>query len=166
MNKKAEAFQAYLEKAGIEAFEMEDMHDDELHTIIFRTFIEAEGAKLPMIFVLDDTIYGSIRVLVAPKVLKETNEKALYQLINEYNRMYKSFKYCIDEEGALLLDVCYISDEEVNGEIVSALFDVIIQHMEEAYKKSCRPFGTKRCPERVASLARSSFYMNEALSEI
>ena len=49
--------------------------------------------------------------------------------------MYKSFKYCIDEEGALLLDVCYISDEEVNGEIVSALFDVIIQHMEEAYKK-------------------------------
>lgn len=92
MNKKAEAFQAYLEKAGIEAFEMEDMHDDELHTIIFRTFIEAEGAKLPMIFVLDDTIYGSIRVLVAPKVLKETNEKALYQLINEYNRMYKSFK--------------------------------------------------------------------------
>lgn len=49
MNKKAEAFQAYLEKAGIEAFEMEDMHDDELHTIIFRTFIEAEGAKLPMI---------------------------------------------------------------------------------------------------------------------
>lgn len=134
MNKKAEAFQAYLEKAGIEAFEMEDMHDDELHTIIFRTFIEAEGAKLPMIFVLDDTIYGSIRVLVAPKVLKETNEKALYQLINEYNRMYK-FKYCIDEEGALLLDVCYISDEEVNGEIVSALFDVIIQHMEEAYKK-------------------------------
>lgn len=135
MNKKAEAFQAYLEKAGIEAFEIEDMHDDELHTIIFRTFIEAEGAKLPMIFVLDDTIYGSIRVLVAPKVLKETNEKALYQLINEYNRMYKSFKYCIDEEGALLLDVCYISDEEVNGEIVSALFDVIIQHMEEAYKK-------------------------------
>lgn len=135
MNKKAEAFQAYLEKAGIEAFEMEDMHDDELHTIIFRTFIEAEGAKLPMIFVLDDTIYGSIRVLVAPKVLKETNEKALYQLINEYNRMYKSFKYYIDEEGALLLDVCYISDEEVNGEIVSALFDVIIQHMEEAYKK-------------------------------
>ena len=135
MNKKAEAFQAYLEKAGIEAFEMEDMHDDELHTIIFRTFIEAEGAKLPMIFVLDDTIYGSIRVLVAPKVLKETNEKALYQLINEYNRMYKSFKYCIDEEVALLLDVCYISDEEVNGEIVSALFDVIIQHMEEAYKK-------------------------------
>lgn len=135
MNKKAEAFQAYLEKAGIEAFEMEDMHDDELHTIIFRTFIEAEGAKLPMIFVLDDTIYGSIRVLVAPKVLKETNEKALYQLINEYNRMYTSFKYCIDEEGALLLDVCYISDEEVNGEIVSALFDVIIQHMEEAYKK-------------------------------
>ena len=87
MNKKAKAFRTYLKKAGIEAFEMEDMHDDELHTVIFRTFIEAQGTKLPLIFVLDDTLYGSIRVLIAPKVLKDGNEIAVYQLINEYNRL-------------------------------------------------------------------------------
>lgn len=45
MNKKAKAFRTYLKKAGIEAFEMEDMHDDELHTVIFRTFIEAQGTN-------------------------------------------------------------------------------------------------------------------------
>lgn len=134
MNKKAKAFRTYLKKAGIEAFEMEDMHDDELHTVIFRTFIEAQGTKLPLIFVLDDTLYGSIRVLIAPKVLKEGNEMAVYQLINEYNRTYKSFKYCIDEEGALLLDMCYISNDDVDGDILSVLFDVIIQHLEESYR--------------------------------
>lgn len=134
MNKKAKAFRTYLKKAGIEAFEMEDMHDDELHTVIFRTFIEAQGTKLPLIFVLDDTLYGSIRVLIAPKVLKDGNEMAVYQLINEYNRTYKSFKYCIDEEGALLLDMCYISNDDVDGDILSILFDVIIQHLEESYR--------------------------------
>ncbi len=134
MNKKAKAFRTYLKKAGIEAFEMEDMHDDELHTVIFRTFIEAQGTKLPLIFVLDDTLYGSIRVLIAPKVLKDGNEIAVYQLINEYNRTYKSFKYCIDEEGALLLDMCYISNDDVDGDILSVLFDVIIQHLEESYR--------------------------------
>lgn len=134
MNKKAKAFRTYLKKAGIEAFEMEDMHDDELHTVIFRTFIEAQGMKLPLIFVLDDTLYGSIRVLIAPKVLKDGNEIAVYQLINEYNRTYKSFKYCIDEEGALLLDMCYISNDDVDGDILSVLFDVIIQHLEESYR--------------------------------
>jgi len=134
MNKKAKAFRTYLKKAGIEAFEMKDMHDDELHTVIFRTFIEAQGTKLPLIFVLDDTLYGSIRVLIAPKVLKDGNEMAVYQLINEYNRTYKSFKYCIDEEGALLLDMCYISNDDVDGDILSVLFDVIIQHLEESYR--------------------------------
>ena len=134
MNKKAKAFRTYLKKAGIEAFEMEDMHDDELHTVIFRTFIEAQGTKLPLIFVLDDTLYGSIRVLIAPKVLKDGNEMAVYQLINEYNRTYKSFKYCIDEEGALLLELCYISTADVDGDILSVLFDVIIQHLEESYR--------------------------------
>lgn len=134
MNKKAKAFRTYLKKAGIEAFEMEDMHDDELHTVIFRTFIEAQGTKLPLIFVLDDILYGSIRVLIAPKVLKDGNEMAVYQLINEYNRTYKSFKYCIDEEGALLLDMCYISNDDVDGDILSVLFDVIIQHLEESYR--------------------------------
>lgn len=134
MNKKAKAFRTYLKKAGIEAFEMEDMHDDELHTVIFRTFIEAQGTKLPLIFVLDDTLYGSIRVLIAPKVLKDGNEMAVYQLINEYNRTYKSFKYCIDEEGALLLDMCYINNDDVDGDILSVLFDVIIQHLEESYR--------------------------------
>ena len=134
MNKKAKAFRTYLKKAGIEAFEMEDMHDDELHTVSYRTFIEAQGTKLPLIFVLDDTLYGSIRVLIAPKVLKDGNEMAVYQLINEYNRTYKSFKYCIDEEGALLLDMCYISNDDVDGDILSILFDVIIQHLEESYR--------------------------------
>lgn len=142
MNKKAKAFRTYLKKAGIEAFEMEDMHDDELHTVIFRTFIEAQGTKLPLIFVLDDTLYGSIRVLIAPKVLKDGNEMAVYQLINEYNRTYKSFKYCIDEEGALLLDMCYISNDDVDGDILSVLFDVIIQHLEESYRPLIRLFGT------------------------
>ena len=134
MNKKAEAFRKYLKKSGIKSFMMDDMHDRRLNTVIFRTFIEAQGTELPLVLVLDDTLYSTIRVLIAPKVLKNGNETAVYNLINEYNRTYKSFKYCIDEEGALLLDMCYISNDDVDGDILSVLFDVIIQHLEESYR--------------------------------
>lgn len=41
MNKKAEAFRKYLKKSGIKSFMMDDMHDRQLNTVIFRTFIEA-----------------------------------------------------------------------------------------------------------------------------
>ena len=127
MNKKAEAFRKYLKKSGIKSFMMDDMHDRRLNTVIFRTFIEAQGTELPLVLVLDDTLYSTIRVLVAPKVLKNGNETAVYNLINEYNRTYKSFKYCVDEEGALILDVCYIGDDVADGEIISVLFSLIIR---------------------------------------
>ena len=57
---------------------MDDMHDRRLNTVIFRTFIEAQGTELPLVLVLDDTLYSTIRVLVAPKVLKNGNETAVY----------------------------------------------------------------------------------------
>ena len=138
MNKKAEAFRKYLKKSGIMSFMMDDMHDRQLNTVIFRTFIEAQGTELPLVLVLDDTLYSTIRVLVAPKVLKNGNETAVYNLINEYNRTYKSFKYCVDEEGALILDVCYISDDVADGEIISVLFSLIIEHLEESYGQIMR----------------------------
>ena len=53
MNKKAEAFRKYLKKSGIKSFMMDDMHDRRLNTVIFRTFIEAQGTELPLVLVLD-----------------------------------------------------------------------------------------------------------------
>ena len=55
--------------------------------------------------------------------------------MNEYNLTYKSFKYFTDNDGSLILDTCLIlPTDDVNGEVVYALYRNIIQHLESAYK--------------------------------
>lgn len=77
-----------------------------------------------------------IRVLVAPKVLHDDNEAAVLKLLNTYNKQYKSFKYHIDDEGNLILDTCVLlKDDEVGGDLIYAMFDVIIRHLGESYKE-------------------------------
>ena len=79
---------------------------------------------------------SDLRVLVAPKVLHDDNEAAVLKLLNTYNKQYKSFKYYIDDEGNLILDTCVLlKDDEVDGDLIYAMFDVIIRHLGESYKE-------------------------------
>ncbi len=136
MNKKAEQFQAYLKEKDIENVFTVEEREDELHTVLFRSQIDVDGNKLPTVVIFDDSIYGVVRVLVAPKALTEKNELAVMKAANGYNKQYKPLKYFFDDEGALLLDIPLISTEsEPIGDMVYAMFDVIIRHLNEAYKE-------------------------------
>lgn len=135
MNKKAENFKAFLDEHQIQDFTMDVPENDSLHTVIFRSNLTINGTSIPTVFILDDSIYGMIRVFIAPNALNGKNLESLSQLMNEYNLTYKSFKYFTDNEGSLILDTCLIlPTNEVNGEVVYALYRNIIQHLEEAYK--------------------------------
>ena len=135
MNKKAENFKAFLDEHEIQDFTMDIPENDTLHTVIFRSNLTINGTNIPTIFILDDSIYSMIRVFIAPNALNDKNAERLSQLINDYNLTYKSFKYFTDNDGSLILDTCLIlPTDEVNGEVVYALYRNIIQHLEEAYK--------------------------------
>ena len=136
MNKKAEQFQTYLKEKDLENVFTVEEREDEQHTVLFRSQIDVEGNKLPTVVIFDDSIYGVLRVLVVPKALKEENELALMKLANGYNKRYKALKYYFDDAGALLLDVTLLSVEgERTGDMVYAMFDVMIRHLNEAYKE-------------------------------
>ena len=139
MNKKAEQFQEYLKEKELEnVFTLEE-REDELHTALFRSQIDIEGNKLPTVVIFDDSLYGVVRVLVAPKALTEENALAVMKLANGYNKRYKALKYYFDDAGALFLDVAILSVEgERTGDMVYAMFDVIIRHLSEAYKEIMR----------------------------
>lgn len=139
MNKKAEQFQEYLKEKELEnVFTLEE-RADELHTALFRSQIDIEGNKLPTVVIFDDSLYGVVRVLVAPKALTEENALAVMKLANGYNKRYKALKYYFDDAGALLLDVAILSVEgERTGDMVYAMFDVMIRHLNEAYKEIMR----------------------------
>lgn len=135
MNKKAELFQAYLKEKDIHAFTVEDIPDDPLHTAVFRSHIEAGGAELPALVILDSSIYCMIRVLVAPKALRDDNRLALMELMDGYNRRYKAFKYYTDREGNLVLDACVLfKNGEADGDMIYTVFGVLIPHLNEAYR--------------------------------
>ena len=135
MNKKAELFKQYLEERQIDSFLIDDNKQDELHTVIFRSHIDIQGSKLPTIVVLDDSIYGMIRLLVASNAVHDGNEAAVLKFINNYNKRFKSFKYYIDDDGDLIMDTCLLlKDDEADGEMIYAMFNVIIDHLTESYQ--------------------------------
>ena len=135
MNKKAELFKQYLEERKIDSFLIDDDKQDELHTVIFRSHIDIQGSKLPTIVVLDDSIYGMIRLLVASNAVHDGNEAAVLKFINNYNKLFKSFKYYIDDDGDLIMDICLLlKDDEADGEMIYAMFNVIIDHLTESYQ--------------------------------
>ncbi len=135
MNKKAELFNEYLKKNKIDVFTQEELKDDQINTVVFRSRLDVEGNMLPMMVALDDSIYAIIRVQVASKVLHDDNESAVQKLLNEYNRQYKIFKYYITENGDLVLDTCLaFRQDELDAELLYSMFDVLIHHLTESYK--------------------------------
>lgn len=142
MNKKAELFKTYLDARQIDSFLIDDSKQDELNTVIFRSHIDIQGHQLPTIVVLDDSIYGMIRLLVATNAVHDGNEAAVLKYINNYNKLFKSFKYYIDDDGDLIMDTCVLmKDDEADGEMIYAMFNVIIDHLTESYPDILKTIG-------------------------
>ena len=137
MNQKAEIFLNYLDEKKIEnVFAIEEMPNDDWESSIFRSNIDIGGNKLPVGVILDNSIYGMIRIRIAPNARTDENELAVLRVVNEYNKKYKSFKYYFDDKGSLVLDICILSAEgERLGDLIYAMFDVIINHLNESYKE-------------------------------
>lgn len=135
MNKKAESFKSYLDNAKVDVFAVEEIADDALNTVVFRSHLDIGGNQLPTIVILDDSIYAMIRVLVAPKVESEEALEKVRVLLNDFNKQYKSFKYYLDNDNAIVLDTCLLTEgEKINGDLVYAMFEVLINHLNESYK--------------------------------
>ena len=135
MNKKAELFKAFLDEKKIPAFQMREVPEDKLNTVVFSSFIAVEGERLETLVILDSSIYGMIRVRVANAALKEGNEVAMEKAVNELNAKYKVFKYYFAADGTLILDACIPARVgEVDCEMIFTILDVIVKHLEEEYK--------------------------------
>ena len=135
MNKKAQIFQEYLQEKNITCFQVQEVPDDALNTVVFRSSIEAEGQQLPTLVITDSSIYTMIRVRVANAALKEGNETELLKAIGKLNSHYKIFKYYFAEDGALILDSYLLEKpEELDGDMVYTVLDIIVKHLLAEYK--------------------------------
>lgn len=117
-----------------DVFLVEEM-EDEFQTVLFRSRLEIKDAIfLPMVVILDNSLYSVLRVWVAARVLSEANQAALEEYMNLMNRRYKIFKYYKNEEGDIVLDVCLIASEEnFDPEMVAMLIDMTLHHLQETH---------------------------------
>ena len=136
MNKNAEAFKNYLDEKKIEVFTLEETPDDAQETAVFRSHIIVAGQQLPTIVVTDKSIFTIVRVQIAPQVLTEKNKAALLEFVNAENLSYKPFKLYFNSNGTLLLDLCLTNaDDELKGDTIYLIFDVIINYLNDSYQK-------------------------------
>lgn len=136
MNKKAEKFEKMLKENKIECFQKEVVEKDELHTVLFRSFMEIEGLQLPVVVILDDSIYSIFRTLVIGKGVNEKNRNDVINIVNTLNATYKSFKYIVSENGEIILDACVpCTDETFDPNLIRVMIDVAIKNLNENYRK-------------------------------
>ena len=137
MATKARAFQDFLDAKEIKPFVSEIIENDPQQTTIFRSRVEVDGQELPLLVLLDRSIFSMIRVQISPKCKTEENELAVLKLANDLNLKYKPFKLYFDGEGSLILDICMITPDEKAeeiGDMVYGMFNVMITFLNENYR--------------------------------
>lgn len=135
MNAKATKFNSFLQENNINCFQTQEVAN-EMHSVLYRSFMEVNGQNLPTMVVVDDSIYVMVQVRVAGAVIKEANRTAVMEHINALNEKYKVFKYYINEAGDIVIESCIPStDEDFVPGLVHAVIDVVLKHLQEEYPR-------------------------------
>ena len=132
-SEKAKKFQAHLKANKITVFTVEQLKD-EANSVVFRSRMEVKGQELPVMVVLDNSIYALIRVQIARNAVTEENRAAIEALLWRYTQGYKPFKYYAAEDGTLCLDCCLIAtDEQFDSALLQTMLQVTLRHLQETY---------------------------------
>jgi hypothetical protein len=135
MNVKAEKFAKMLKENEINCFTAEEAKDD-LNTALFRSSMEIEGQRLPLVVIIDDSIYVICRTLVAGKCVTGENRLETLKYLNTLNCSYKTFKYFATDAGEIVMDICLPTTvEQFEPNMIRALIDLAVKNLEENYRK-------------------------------
>ncbi len=141
MNAKAEKFKAYYDEHDPKAFTAEEVKDDQMHTVVFRSSIEVKGQRLPLVVLADDSIYFITRVIIAGQVVNDDNRAKIVDFLNLCNQQYKIFKFYVAQGGEIVLDCCIAATEEqfdpamINVLIQQVIFPYLNEHFTEIMEK-------------------------------
>ena len=135
MNLKATKFTNFINERNINVFQMQEI-DGDMHPVVQRSAMEVGGQNLPTMLVIDDSIYVMLQVRVGAGLVKESNKAAVMEHMNSLNENYKVFKYYANENGDIVIESCIpTTDEEFMPELVHAVIDVVLKHLNEEYPK-------------------------------
>ena len=135
MNLKATKFTNFINERNINVVQMQEI-DGDMHPVVYRSAMEVGGQNLPTMLVIDDSIYVMLQVRVGAGLVKESNKAAVMEHMNSLNENYKVFKFYANENGDIVIESCIpTTDEEFMPELVHAVIDVVLKHLNEEYPK-------------------------------
>lgn len=135
MNTKAESFKQFVRENHPDVFKIEELEGDKQEAVVFRSTVGVQGQQLPLMVVIDTSVFTIIRVQICPQALSETDQSALYKFINEQNFSYKPFKFFVNGAGDLMLEICLLfTGEEAKPDEIYLMFEVIINYLNENYR--------------------------------
>ena len=135
MNLKAQKFSNFINERNINVFQIQDLEGD-MHPVVYRSAMEVGGQNLPTMLVIDDSIYVMLQVRVGAGLVKDSNRADVMAHMNSLNENYKVFKYYANENGDIVIESCIpTTDEEFMPELVHAVIDVVLKHLNEEYPK-------------------------------
>lgn len=135
MNSKAESFKKFVGEQRLNVFQIEELENDKQEAVVFRSTVSVQGQQLPLIVIIDNSVFSVIRVQICPRAINEVEKSVLQNFINEQNINYKPFKFFLNNMGDLMLENCLLfTGEEVKGDEIYLIFDVIIGYLNENYR--------------------------------
>ena len=135
MNLKAQKFTNFINERDINVFQMQEL-DGDMHPVVYRSAMEVGGQNLPTMLVIDESIYVMLQVRVGAGLVKESNRAAVMEHMNSLNENYKVFKYYANNNGDIMIESCIpTTDEEFMPELVHAVIDVVLKHLNAEYPK-------------------------------
>ncbi len=128
---KAEKFDAFMKEREVSGFHKEE-YDDQFRTVIYFSGLQTAGQQQFVQVLLNDSIYGMIKVLVGHKAVNEENRGRVLEYLNQLNQRFGAFKYIVTPDGNLELDCSLIAnDETFDPEVIMVmLLNVIQPHLE------------------------------------
>ena len=140
---KAEIFKSFLEENKIDFFNVEEKND-EFNAVIFRTEINLKGQMLPLLVLTDDSVYTLIKIRVVAYASKESNQNRLLAYMDKLNASYKAFKYSLNVDGDVVLDISLLSDRAFfDTNIVMGMINQAVTHLEEVYPEFMKIVWTR-----------------------
>ena len=135
MNTKVESFKQFVRENHPDVFRIEELEGDNQEAVVFRSTVGVQGQQLPLMVVIDTSVFTIIRVQICPQALSETEQSALHKFINEQNFSYKPFKFFLNSAGDLMLEMCLLfTGEEVKPDEIYLMFEVIVNYLNENYR--------------------------------
>ena len=112
---------------------MAESLDDEYQSVLFRSRIEVRGQMLPMVIIIDKSVFTIIRTQIVTGI-EEAQADKLKAYLNDLNRDYKIFKYYLREDGNVYLDICLpFVDESFDSQMVQLMLSILVKHLEAVY---------------------------------